>query len=299
MGFFPVRVFGGGHWYHSHPFSGDWKVMKQLFASYYLGSNISHLLSLHIWFHQSGSLLFKTIIMNRHDTQVTQDTFTRIFWTSKMSKNVLDFSSSSAMCVCLYIFTRDEYDGFKFASNLLETERSVRRWHLLRSSVLWCRRLALCVKLRGCVCFVSSLLPTCVFFDGSPGIASILLEEFHDILQYHVFKCGLVALLIPCRFMIPVFWDLSSHKIPSHPATVHEVLEHDIRLVRQQVPKHLGKITIADTYGGARCPTSSGQKCITSTTCKASVGTLVDLWRWDNDFAVKWPQPKWIQTVLY
>ena len=59
-----------------------------------------------------------------------------------------------------------------------------------------------------------------IFFDGSPGIARILLEEFHEILQYHVFKCGLVALLIPCRFMIPVFWDLSSHKIPSHPATV-------------------------------------------------------------------------------
>ena len=117
----------------------------------------------------------------------------------------------------------------------------------------------LCVWNLGAVFFVSSLLPTChFFFDGSPGIARILLEEFHEILQYHVFKCGLVALLIPCRFMIPVFWDLSSHKIPSHPATVQEVLEHDIRLVRQQVPKHLGKITIADTYGGARCPTSSG-----------------------------------------
>ena len=67
---------------------------------------------------------------------------------------------------------------------------------------------------------MSSLLPTCHFcFDGSPGIARILLEEFHEILQYHVFKCGLVALLIPCRFMIPVFWDLSSHKIPSHPVS--------------------------------------------------------------------------------
>lgn len=241
----------------------------------------------------------------QHEPQVTQDTVIRIFWTSKLSKRFWTFQvlvPHIYRYIYLHLMNMTTLCCFKFAWNREVRETVEIFWGPpCFGAVRW-----LCVWNSGAVFFFLCLccFQHAMFFWWITRDNQYTARKIHEILQHHVFKCAFVELLIPCQFMIPVVCNLSSHKIRNKPATEPEVLEHDIRLLRQQVvPKHLGKITIADTYSGARCPTSCGQKCITSTTCKASVGNWV-LWSWicgdgSVNFVVKWPHPKWIQTVLY